>query len=215
MTSNWLLFVSRCKPSRPKGARERNKEICKLIMGLTYDENTRSMFVNNLKAKMAEYNLETVYLASPPNVSFFLIYPAERADGQMNVVPLSRRRAHTPRWIIKISYINNNFRISILFVCWIRPSQGISFIWTMSWNSQTKLWDQNSWTITIKHLLLNKKLVLVSEIYDNIVMLRNRKQWRNNIFQDHNFIWEHLFRLGHKLSWPIVWPEITRNMILC
>ena len=38
-------------------------------MGLTYDENTRSMFVNNLKAKMAEYNLETVYLASPPNVS--------------------------------------------------------------------------------------------------------------------------------------------------
>ena len=40
-------------------------------MGLTYDENTRSMFVNNLKAKMAEYNLETVYLASPPNVSFF------------------------------------------------------------------------------------------------------------------------------------------------
>jgi len=25
------------------------------------------MFVNNLKAKMSEYNLETVYLASPPN----------------------------------------------------------------------------------------------------------------------------------------------------
>lgn len=62
--SDWLDM---CKPSRPKGARERNKEICKLIMGLTYDENTRSMFVNNLKAKMAEYNLETVYLASPPN----------------------------------------------------------------------------------------------------------------------------------------------------
>lgn len=49
-------------------------------MGLTYDENTRSMFVNNLKAKMAEYNLETVYLASPPNVSQPLICPAERAD---------------------------------------------------------------------------------------------------------------------------------------
>lgn len=62
--SDWLDM---CKPSRPKGARERNKEICKLIMGLTYDENTRNMFVNNLKAKMAEYNLETVYLASPPN----------------------------------------------------------------------------------------------------------------------------------------------------
>lgn len=62
--SDWLDM---CKPSRPKGARERNKEICKLIMGLTYDESTRSMFVTNLKAKMAEYNLETVYLASPPN----------------------------------------------------------------------------------------------------------------------------------------------------
>ncbi|CAG5088324.1 Oidioi.mRNA.OKI2018_I69.PAR.g11805.t3.cds [Oikopleura dioica] len=62
--SDWLDM---CKPSRPKGARERNKEICKLIMGLTYDEGTRSMFVNNLKAKMAEYNLEVVYLASPPN----------------------------------------------------------------------------------------------------------------------------------------------------
>ena len=37
-------------------------------MGLTYDEGTRSMFVNNLKAKMNEYNLEVVYLASPPNV---------------------------------------------------------------------------------------------------------------------------------------------------
>ena len=38
-------------------------------MGLTYDEATRSMFVNNLKAKMTEFNLEVVYLASPPNVS--------------------------------------------------------------------------------------------------------------------------------------------------
>ena len=37
-------------------------------MGLTYDEGTRSMFVSNLKAKMNEYNLEVVYLASPPNV---------------------------------------------------------------------------------------------------------------------------------------------------
>ena len=64
-----IFHIFRCKPSRPKGARERNKEICKLIMGLTYDEGTRSMFVNNLKAKMAEYNLEVVYLASPPNVS--------------------------------------------------------------------------------------------------------------------------------------------------
>merc|ERR1712242_309827 len=62
--SDWLDM---CKPSRPRGARERNKEICKLIMGLTYDEATRNMFVNNLKAKMSEYNLETVYLASPPN----------------------------------------------------------------------------------------------------------------------------------------------------
>merc|ERR1719373_371824 len=62
--SDWLDM---CKPSRPKGARERNKEICKLIMGLTYDEATRSMFVNNLKAKMTEFNLEVVYLASPPN----------------------------------------------------------------------------------------------------------------------------------------------------
>ena len=43
-------------------------------MGLTYDEATRNMFVNNLKAKMSEYNLETVYLASPPNVSFFLLF---------------------------------------------------------------------------------------------------------------------------------------------
>ena len=43
-------------------------------MGLTYDEATRNMFVNNLKAKMSEYNLETVYLASPPNVSFIKIY---------------------------------------------------------------------------------------------------------------------------------------------
>ena len=175
MTSNWLLFVSRCKPSRPKGARERNKEICKLIMGLTYDENTRSMFVNNLKAKMAEYNLETVYLASPPNVSFFWYILPSAQMGRWTSSLLSRRRAHPPRRIIKISYINNNFRISILFVCWIHPSQGISFIWTMSWNSQTKLWDQNSWTIIIKHLLLNKKLVLVSEIYDIIVLLRNTK----------------------------------------
>ena len=61
-------MIFRCKPSRPPGARERNKEICKLIMGLTYDEGTRSMFINNLKAKMNEYNLEVVYLASPPNV---------------------------------------------------------------------------------------------------------------------------------------------------
>jgi hypothetical protein len=38
-------------------------------MGLTYDEATRSMFVQNLKAKMTEFNLEVVYLASPPNVS--------------------------------------------------------------------------------------------------------------------------------------------------
>ena len=53
-------------------------------MGLTYDENTRSMFVNNLKAKMAEYNLETVYLASPPNVSSPLIISC-RARGQMRM----------------------------------------------------------------------------------------------------------------------------------
>lgn len=62
--SDWLDM---CKPSRPKGARERNKEICKLIMGLTYEEATRNMFIENLKNKMNEYSLEVVYLASPPN----------------------------------------------------------------------------------------------------------------------------------------------------
>lgn len=87
-----MTSLLRCKPSRPKGARERNKEICKLIMGLTYDENTRSMFVNNLKAKMAEYNLETVYLASPPNVSSppLMISCRARADEDESNEPASK-----------------------------------------------------------------------------------------------------------------------------
>lgn len=64
-------------------------------MGLTYDENTRSMFVNNLKAKMSEYNLETVYLASPPNVSSppLIISCRARADEdeRARVEELTRR----------------------------------------------------------------------------------------------------------------------------
>ena len=50
-------------------------------MGLTYDEATRSMFVNNLKAKMTEFNLEVVYLASPPNVSIFPALESARPRG--------------------------------------------------------------------------------------------------------------------------------------
>ena len=65
-------FIFRCKPSRPKGARDRNKEICRLAMGLSYDDEVRSAFVQSLKDKMADYSLKTIYLASPPNVSFFV-----------------------------------------------------------------------------------------------------------------------------------------------
>ena len=64
----WNLFV-RCKPSRPKGARERNKEICRITMGLVYDDDLRTSFVQSIKNKMADFNLKKIYLASPPNVS--------------------------------------------------------------------------------------------------------------------------------------------------
>jgi len=63
-----MSFFLRCKPSRPKGARERNKEICRMVMGLTYDEDIRSNFVKAIKDKMADYSLEQIFLASPPNV---------------------------------------------------------------------------------------------------------------------------------------------------
>ncbi|XP_039252759.1 uncharacterized protein LOC120330011 [Styela clava] len=62
--SDWLDM---CKPSRPKGARERNKAICKMVMGLDFDEDIRKDFVQRLKDKMADYNLQKIYLASPPN----------------------------------------------------------------------------------------------------------------------------------------------------
>nr|XP_002128401.1 uncharacterized protein LOC100179097 [Ciona intestinalis] len=62
--SDWLDM---CKPSRPKGARERNKEICKITVGLEDDEQLRSSFIQSIKDKMADYNLKVIYLASPPN----------------------------------------------------------------------------------------------------------------------------------------------------
>uniref|UniRef100_H2YT85 GDP-fucose protein O-fucosyltransferase 2 n=2 Tax=Ciona savignyi TaxID=51511 RepID=H2YT85_CIOSA len=62
--SDWLDM---CKPSRPKGARERNKEICKITTGLDNDESLRSSFIQAIKDKMADYNLKVIYLASPPN----------------------------------------------------------------------------------------------------------------------------------------------------
>lgn len=62
--SDWLDM---CKPSRPKGARERNKAICKIVMGLDFDEEVRAKFVRSLKNKLADYNLQVIYLASPPN----------------------------------------------------------------------------------------------------------------------------------------------------
>lgn len=62
--SDWLDM---CKPERPQGARARNGAICKLVTGLEYDQNTRDVFINNIKAKMTAYGLQSVYLASPPN----------------------------------------------------------------------------------------------------------------------------------------------------
>lgn len=38
-------------------------------MGLDYDTDIREKFINNLKKKMVDYKLDTIYLASPPNVS--------------------------------------------------------------------------------------------------------------------------------------------------
>ena len=64
--SDWLDM---CKPERPQGARARNGAICKLVTGLEYDQQTRDVFINNIKAKMTAYGLQSVYLASPPNVS--------------------------------------------------------------------------------------------------------------------------------------------------
>lgn len=40
-----------------------------MVMGLDFDEDIRSNFVQRLKNKMADYNLKVIYLASPPNVS--------------------------------------------------------------------------------------------------------------------------------------------------
>jgi len=62
--SDWLDM---CKPSRPKGARERNREICRITMGLTYDDDVRNSFIQAIKDKLADYNLKTIFLASPPN----------------------------------------------------------------------------------------------------------------------------------------------------
>lgn len=62
--SDWLDM---CKPSRPKGARERNREICRITMGLTYDDEVRTSFIQAIKDKLADYNLKTIFLASPPN----------------------------------------------------------------------------------------------------------------------------------------------------
>lgn len=62
--SDWLDM---CKPSRPKGAIERNKAICEMVRGLDNDEDMRSNFIKSLKNKMADYNLQVIYLASPPN----------------------------------------------------------------------------------------------------------------------------------------------------
>jgi len=62
--SDWLDM---CKPSRPKGARERNREICRITMGLTYDDEVRNNFIQAVKDKLADYNLQTIFLASPPN----------------------------------------------------------------------------------------------------------------------------------------------------
>jgi len=62
--SDWLDM---CKPTRPKGARERNGAICRLVMGLSYDQNIRKVFIDNIKEKMEAYGLHSVYLASPPN----------------------------------------------------------------------------------------------------------------------------------------------------
>ena len=64
--SDWLDM---CKPERPKGARMRNGAICRLVTGLDSDQTTRDLFINNIKAKMTAYGLQSVYLASPPNVS--------------------------------------------------------------------------------------------------------------------------------------------------
>lgn len=62
--SDWLDM---CKPERPQGARARNGAICKLVTGLEYDQQTRDVFINNIKNKMTAYGLQSVYLASPPN----------------------------------------------------------------------------------------------------------------------------------------------------
>ena len=51
----------------------RNKEICKTILGLTYDDDTRDSFVRSIKKKLSQYDTEVIYLASPPNVSIILI----------------------------------------------------------------------------------------------------------------------------------------------
>ena len=42
-------------------------------MGLTYDDEVRNNFIQAVKDKLADYNLQTIFLASPPNVSSMVI----------------------------------------------------------------------------------------------------------------------------------------------
>ncbi|XP_076822731.1 uncharacterized protein LOC143469061 [Clavelina lepadiformis] len=145
--SDWLDM---CKPSRPKGARDRNREICRITMGLSYDDNVRSSFVETIKDKMADYNLKQIYLASPPNNIDLIRLLNESFPGNffyMDDVMKFAEKTESPE------FLSNNYKASFV-------EQEICFRSTLYLGAALSSWTQTVLTDRLSRGIVKHDSVL-------------------------------------------------------
>ena len=106
--SDWLDM---CKPTRAKGARDRNASICRLVMGLSYDQNIRNLFIKNLKRLQQKYQITKIYVASPPNNLELIKMLSLSFPGQIYFLEDLKKFADN---LVYPQYLDNNYIASFI-----------------------------------------------------------------------------------------------------
>ena len=80
-------------------------------MGMSYDSELRSLFVQNLKTKMSEYKSNMLYFASPPNNLALIELLSEAFPGQFFYLKDLYRFTNDT---LREGYLDNNYLGSLL-----------------------------------------------------------------------------------------------------